>query len=219
MARGIGLEDLREVFKDKRTHIAVAKIEQLSLVEDRSVLKCRVLVYPELREVICRMSWEVVGHESGLFSFPEVDDLVLVAFADGDDDTAHVIKRLTSKEEKIPVTAIDGSFVMKSRQSKNLILTANEAKLLLSQGDTAPTENLVLGQQLKALLSNILSQLKSLSEEIKTHTHIGNLGYPTDAPIDSLAFQQFSDEFDNLKESPVEDEGILSKFAFTEKGS
>ena len=219
MATGPGLEDFREIFKDQRTHIAVAKILQISMVSDRSYLKCLVSIFPEERQVVARMGWDSVGTDSGIFCFPEINDLVLVAFADGENETGFIFKRLTSQEEKIPLTAVDGSMVLKSHPGKKLWLTANGSHLHLSQGDTAPAENLVLGQQLKTLLVNILTELKTMATTASTHTHTGNLGYPTAPPTQASDFATNGTNFDNLKSSPVNDNTILSSFAFTEKGS
>lgn len=211
------LEVLREIFKDNRLHISVGKVLKTSLVSDKSALRCNVSIWPEQREIIANCAWDAVGPGSGFYQFPMPNDLVLVAYADGDDDQAFVFKRLSSKEDSIPANAAGGNTVLKSLAQKALWLTGQE-NLYLSKGDSTPSENLVLGQQLKALLSDILSQLADLSMAISTHNHIGNLGYPTSPPNQAGDFVAFQGEFDNLKSSPVEDEAILSDFAFTEKG-
>lgn len=212
------LEIFREIFKDNRLHISVGKILKTSLVSDKSVLRANVSIWPEQREIIADCAWESVGPGAGFYQFPVPGDLVLVAYADGDDDQAFVFRRLSSKEDSIPANAVGGNTVLKSLADKILWLTG-QGNLYLSKGDTVPTENLVLGQELKTLLVDILTQLSDLSLKISTHTHIGNLGYPVSAPNEAADFITIQGEFDNLKASPVEDEVILSDFAFTEKGS
>lgn len=230
MAAGTDLEQFREIFKDQRQHIAVAKIVRLSMASDRSVLMCEVSVWPEERIIIAQMTWDAVGPESGVFFFPVVGDLVLVAFAEGDVEHAFVIKRLTSREDKIPLKAGEGDLVLKALTGKLGWISA--FKIYLTKSHTAPTENLVLGQQLKTLLSGTLAKLQALSNkvealstEISTHTHAGNLGYPTSPPNTAAAFTSLAtdftglgEDFDAFKTSPVDDEAILSDVAYTEKG-
>lgn len=212
------LEKLREIFRDPREWIGMAKITKVSASEDRSVLRCLVEVMPEKRPAVARMSWDFVGPNSGIMAFPAVGDLVLIAFVDGQPDQCFVVRRLTSKEDKIPLRAMDGDLVLKSLAGKNSWLTS-DAKILLSHGDDEPTQNLVLGQELKTLLSEVLSKLADLSLKLSTHTHSGNLGYPTSPPTQAADFIELQQEFNAKKSSPVDDQKILSDFAFTEKGS
>lgn len=213
------LETLKEIFKDQRQHIAIGKILKTSLTNDQSTLKAVVEVWPEQREVIATVAWGAIGPNAGVISFPLAGDMVLLAFAEGDDDLIYVIGRLTTKEDRLPTNALYGDTVLKSLEAKALWITATMGELFISRGDSQPNENLVLGQQLKNLFIDILTQLKELSDKVSTHTHAGNLGYPTSAPNEAADFINIGSQFDNLKSSPVEDETILSDFAFTEKGS
>lgn len=226
------LELFKEVFKDKKSHVVLGKIKQLSVLSDRSALKCLVSIFPDQREVVARMTWAMTGPNSGIVEFPSVNDLVLVAFADGENDYAFIISRLSSIEDKLPLKALDGHLVLKSKAGKQAWLTS-DAKIYLTKGDTVPTENLVLGQQLKALLSYLLAQLaeqsdqlKTLSTEIANHQHTGNLGYPTSPPLTAVPFTTAATQMDTKKTnyqtkkaSPVDDQVILSDLSFTEKGS
>ena len=202
--------------RDRRIHIAIGKITQLSLVDDRSSLKALVSIWPEEREIVTRMTWDAVGPESGIFQFPVVGDLVLVAFADGDDNSAYVIRRFTSLEDKIPLNAVDGHTVIRSLAGKKAFVTS-DTNIHLGRGDDVPTENVVLGQQLKTLLSDVLTELKTLCTTLASHTHVGNMGYPTAPPLQAAAITASGTLFDNKKASPVNDEEILSDLTFTEK--
>jgi hypothetical protein len=71
-------------------------------------------------------------------------------------------------------------------------------------GSKASSENMVLGQVFKDFAKQLLSALA-------VETHIGNLGYATDVPINKA-------DYEALKASPIEDEAVLSDIAFTEKG-
>lgn len=214
----LDLESLRMIFADTKTHISIAKIKQLSVASDRSFLKCLVSIFPEQREVVARMTWAMTGPESGIVEFPEVDDLVLVAFAQGDPDYCFIISRMTSSEDKFPLKATEGHLVLKAKSGKQLWITSNN-KILLSKGDGTPAENLVLGQKLKTLLSTLLEKVSTLSDKVSSHTHVGNLGYPTDAPIQAGDFTSLKSDFDALKANPVDNSAMLSDIAFTEKGS
>jgi len=202
MGKPLDLEALRAVFADPAVHIALGTISQLSLADDRSGLKALVSLFPNQREMVCRMTWEAVGPESGIFAFPEAGDLVLVAFAEGDANQAFVIRRLTSREEKIPERATEGDTVVKARSGKRSWLTGDE--LRLSRGDDLPTEPLVLGNVLKELLGDLL-------QAIATHTHTSAPPGVLTTPPTNVA------EFTALQTSPVNDAGILSDFAYTEK--
>lgn len=226
------LEFFKEIFKDKRSHISIGKIKQMSLAADRSFLKCLVSIFPEQREVIARMTFSLAGPDSGIAELPAIDDMVLVAFADGDNDYAFIITRLTSVEDKIPLNSANGDFVIKAKAGKKAWLTSN-TRINLSKGDTEPTENMVLGQELKTLLISTYDKLKMLNTKLNslalkdsTHTHSGNLGYPTSPPnqasdFATLAadFTAIGNDFDALNTSPVKDQKILSNISFTEKGT
>lgn len=227
----LDLESLREVFSDRRSHIAIAKILRVSVATDRSFVRLLVTVFPEQIEYIAKMSWDIVGSDAGVFQLPSVEDMVLVAFADGDSNQCYVIRKLTSKQDTIPLRAAEGDMTLISLAGTNLWVTSNE-KIYLTKGTTVPTENLVLGQELKTLLVNLLVELKKLTEkvddlstEVSTHSHAGNLGYPTSAPNEAAAFvalatavEEIGTALNELKASPVEDQKILSDLAFTEKG-
>lgn len=229
--KALDLEALRHIFADKRLHIAVGKITKSSVISGRASLRCFVSIWPEEREIVAMMTTPSSGPNSGLFSFPVPGDLVIVVFADGDPDQAFVVSRLTSKEDTIPQTAVDGATVLRALLGKKLWLTSN-TRINLSVGDAEPAENLVLGQVFKTMMSFVLGQLadqadklKQLSDTLSIHTHAGNLGYPTSPPNEAADFITKMNEFDvkktnfeEQKASPVDDELILSDLAFTEKG-
>lgn len=71
-------------------------------------------------------------------------------------------------------------------------------------GSQVAANPLVLGTELKDLLQQLLQLLS-------THTHVGNLGSPTSAPIEAAQFTQFKTDF-------VDNDTIFSETNFTEKG-
>jgi hypothetical protein len=203
MPVGNELEMLRELLSDNAIHIAIGKITGLELASDRSVLRVKVAMLPENREVVARMTWEQVGPESGIFGFPVVGDLVLLAIAEADINQIFVIKRMTSKEDKIPLQAVDGSTVIRALAGKKTHVISDEAILLGRGGETDPDEPLVLGNVFAEAYS---SDLQATAQ----HKHIGNLGYYTTVPDNASTFV-------SLKASPVDDEEMLSDISMTEK--
>lgn len=196
------IEELREIFGDSRTHIALAEIQKLELSSDRSVLRAQVLILPDAREIVARVAWDATGPDAGNFTFPNQGDWVLVAFAEGSPHDPFVFKRLTSKSDTIPTQAVTGDAVYRALAGKKAHLLS-DTRINLGRGGSEPTENVVLGQVFKEMMSEFL-------QIFAEHKHIGNLGYYTPPP------DNFNEAL-TLKSSPVDDEAILSDVSFTEK--
>lgn len=203
--KNFDLEALRSVLRDESLHIMLGIVKVVAVSPDRSTCRVRVAVLPEQREIVATMTWEAVGTESGFYMLPQPNDLVLVAQAEGDVEQAFIVKRLSSMEDKIPQNALDGSIVLKSIPGKKTWITS-DTRINLTKADGSPTENLVLGQQLKQVLSTLIKTI------YVQHKHIGNLGYFTAVPDNAP-------DATNLSTNNVDNEGILSAIAFTEKGS
>jgi hypothetical protein len=210
-----GLNDLKEIFKDRSLHIYVGQVAQLFLAQDRSFLKVKVKVYPEERHIIATMSWENVGSDSGDFEFPAIGDMVLVANSEGDDDQAYIIRRLTSKEDKIPAIAATGK--VQSARNGNKFWNISDTRINLSRGQAEPAENIVLGQVFKSFMTELLAELKTMATTLAQHTHVGNMGSPTSPPEQAGDFSANGAKYDGLKASPIGNEAILSSLSFTEK--
>lgn len=203
MAQGnFDLELLREILRDKRVHLALGTIKRLEMAQDRSVLRVELSLFPEERTSICRMSWALTGPNAGFFQLPVPGDLVLAAFAEGDEEQGIVISRLSSKEDVIPPEVDSGDLIARALAGKNARLVS-DTKVLLGRPNNVPTEPLVLGLVLQQLLSEWL-------EAESIHKHLGNLGYMTAVPDNASDFTGF-------KSSPVDDGEILSDLSFTEK--
>lgn len=210
MPKKAQLELMKKLMQDDRSWISLGKIVQVYPVSPNSSrLRVRVQRWPELMETIATMTWEDVGPESGIFSFPSVNDLVLMAFAEGSADEAFVIKRLTSGEDKIPIQALDGDLCLRSKDGKKLKIVSNE-KVSLQRGtnENDAEQALVLGGVFQSMMSTVL-------EAIANHVHPytwtsgaggGNTSPPTNAGT-----------FSGQKASPVDDGAILSDLSFTEK--
>lgn len=212
----IDLEGLKQILGNNQTHLVLAVIEKLELATDSSVLKAKCKVLSQNRIVIARVTWGAIGPNAGLIQFPVVGDLVLLAFGEGDDEQGYLIARLSNKTDTIPQTAQDGSTVLRALAGLNAWLTSDTA-IYLSRGDDAPTENLVLGQVFKTMMSAVLAELKALCDTLAAHTHVGNLGYPTAPPQQAGAITSHGGVFNAKKANPVDNEAILSDLSFTEK--
>lgn len=211
-----GFEDLKKILRDDSLHLAIGAIKKLHVASDRSYLKVEVTIFPEGRNIIATMTWESVGPNSGDYEFPEPGDMVIVGNAEGDDDQAFVLKRLSSRTDKIPAAAVAGDKVHRARAG-NKYWNVSDTKIFLARGDTAPTQNLVLGQVFKTMMSNLLAKLKLHAQNDADHYHIGNLGYYTSVPVNQLDYLTRKDEYNTIKTSPVDDESVLSDLSYTEK--
>ena len=136
----------------------------------------------------------------GFSSHPPLESEVLVLFPGGD-RTAGIIIKAEDRSTRVKNLSVGESVVYNAH---GLRVFLKEGAIHIGQSDSS-TENLVLGQELKSLLSQTLAAIAS-------HTHTGNMGSPTSAPLNAGTFT-------SLKSSPVDDEGILSDVAFTEKGN
>lgn len=94
-------------------------------------------------------------------------------------------------------------------------------------GSEGSSENIPLGQVLKGLLSDLLTELQTLSQElatvslnISTHTHLGGIIPPPDNAAAFVASQAAATLVKTaltlLQSSQVDNEAILSHRAFTE---
>jgi len=211
-----GMGELKELFRDDRSHIEIGVIKSLHLAEDRSYLKVQVNIFPENRIIVATMTWDMVGPDAGLFTFPSPDDLVLICFAEGSDDQAFILKRLASKVDTIPEQALTGDTVLAALSGKKTWINS-DTKINLAKGATDPTENVILGQEWKTFMITLMTKLITTLDTLKNETHIGNLGYDTSIPKQTSIYDGLKSDLETLKASPVEDEKVLSDLTFTEK--
>ena len=195
------LQQLKEIFRDDRLHMALAVVKSLDFSADRSVLRCMVQMLPEGINMVARMSWDAVGPDAGMFQFPSANDLVLISFANGHEDECYIIRRLTSKEDKIPVQAADGHLVMRALAGKKAYVQST-LKINLSKTGEGAEQNM-MGNTFRDAYSEHL-QIDS------EHYHIGNLGYFTQPPFQAQ-------EYLDIKASPVDDGLMLSDLVHLDK--
>ena len=217
-SKPLDLELLREILGDKKTYSAVAKVLDTELASDRSVLFAKCNLLTQDRIVIAKVAWDSCGPNAGFFQFPQIGDLVLVEFPEGDNEQALLTKRLSSKSDTIPPQASSGDSVVRSLAGKNLHLLSDTLTLLGRGGENDPEENLVLGQVFKTLMSTILQKLDDMATDLAAHVHISSIpGAYTSVPASAAVYTGLAEDFADLKADPVDNEDVLSDLAFTEK--
>lgn len=223
------IDKLKQLLFDDRIHICLGIVKKLYLAEDRSYLKASVSVLPENREIIATVTWDSTGPNAGDFDFPDPEDLVLIAQAEGDDNDAYIIRRLTSKIDKIPEEATTGDKVHKAKVGKKY-WNESDTNIYLSRSGTAPTENMVLGQRFKSTYSTHLDEVVSALEKLETqitkvaaHVHFA-FGVPTSAPSNAAEMTAIKDQITTIRENLIDlkaekvtNDFILSDLSFTEK--
>jgi hypothetical protein len=235
----MNIDVLKSLLKDDRLHVGLGLIKNLHLAQDRSYLKVTLSVLPEERQIIATMTWDNTGPSSGDFEFPSINDLVLFAQAEGDNDQAYVIRRLTSREDRIPEEAVNGDKVSRAKLGKKYWNVSN-TRINLSRSGTEPTQNLVLGQVFKTAYSTHLGQIATALTEIlayitefKAHTHaVVGIGDPinqvptlsydltlSNAGVSAIesAINGVKSALEGIKASPVDDSAMLSDLVFTQK--
>ena len=200
------LEFLRELFKDDRLHIGIGTITQLGLSLDGNKLRAQVNLLPENREVVCMMTWDDIGR----ITFPEVNDLVLVAFCDGHPDEAHVIRILTTADEPIAKFAQSGHTITNSRPGKSNYI-GSDTKISLGRIDIDGTEPLVLGNVMVNALTALIKAFTDNAGDIADNVTVGPC--TLNAAV-VTALNQFKATY--LTASST---NIISTIAFTERGS
>jgi len=221
---------IKEIVSQSNLKVSIALVKAIHLASDKSFLKVTCETFPGGQEIVARMTWQAVGPNSGDYQFPVVDDLVLIVYAEDDEDSAFVVSRLSSKVDKIPTNAANHDRVIKALLGKKVWITSDE-KIYLSKGDSAPTERLVLGDTFKGTyaddIQNTIDALNEISDQIQeevTHFHIGFLGIPTAPPNNAVAMAAIKVNLDaviaslsTLKSSEVDSDDFLSDLSYTEK--
>lgn len=212
MNNDVDLETMREIFKDVRQHISIGKIVQLGLADDHNTLRVQCLMYPDQeREVVAEMTWDDIND----CDMPEINDLVLLGFADGDDQTGYVIRFLSTIEEPIPSEVASGAKVVRSRSGKKLYIGGDTTMVegnsigIGKKGHT-PSEPLVLGNVLVSMLTDLLT---ALTQSPLGETNLST-GITTLDPGIVSALNQIKSTYLTTSSS-----NIVSQVAFTERGT
>ena len=239
MSRRIDLEGLKAILNNDVTTLAIAKVQKVEVLEDFSVARALLMVFPEEYEVVARVSFPHANMGGGFFTLPNKDDLVLVGFVNKDE--VFIISYLSSKDDLIPKTVKEGHTVLRASPKKHLEL-ASDTKGYLSKGaDTRPTEPLVLGAVLKTMLTELITNQKLLATKLDELTDMvalgdmimstapGNPAAPN--PAKAASITTFRDsikttaasvikKLEKIQQDYITDESknIVSKLWFTERG-
>lgn len=210
------LELLRQMMKDQRLHFGVGTIAGIALSGDQSILRVLVTLLPENRQIVAEMSFADVS----VVTFPEIDDLVGVAFADGDQDEAWVLKIFNTSEEPIPQFAQGGDTVVYPRPGKKLYL-GSSTKVGIGRPNIDPTEPLVLGSVLQTYLNAIVTRLDAILDAIEDNPPLTTApGDPVDTTelVAALELVRTGIKTDKITYLDTAGSNILSQIAFTERG-
>lgn len=212
------LEFLREMFKDSRLHVGIGTIVDLGLSTGLGILRVKVNLLPENREIIAEMTFSDVNS----VTFPEINDLAIVAFVDGHPDEAFVIKLVNNSEEQIPTFARSGHTVTYSRPGKKAYL-GSDTKVGIGRPDVEPTEPLVLGTVLQTYLEALEGHIKALIDIMKATpatitTAPGVLGVVNPAYTTAVAAIETALDADKSTYLTTTSSNILSQIGFTERG-
>ena len=176
---------------------------------------------------VARCAWPSTGPNAGIYHVPAVEDIVILAMVEGSEQGNYIIGRLSSKDDPMPARAWNQeekktALVVKAREMEELQLTGQ--RIDLTQGDELGSENLVLGQQYKLLLTDILDHMKALIEAhnglvsaFNGHNH--NYAATTSSGLTAAPGSQgmdFTGMTDDLK-GRLDD--TLSLVGYTEKGA
>ncbi len=218
----IDIELLREIFKDERLHVGLALVDKVTVADDLTSVAVECSLLPENRKIVVVETWESVGEGTCNGDIPDVKDLLVVVMADGDPDRAYSIRRLSTHEEKLPEQIKDGHYVLKAKPGKKLYL-ASDTKVVIGKGLSPDSlEPLVLGLAMVQALNDVITQIKALSDAVKSGpVGIGNLGAPVPTfPALIASLSGVSSALVALKSqyliSPATN--ILSQKNFTERG-
>lgn len=219
---GIDLNELKQIFQDERLHFDIGQIDSVETAIDASVMRCKVITFPDQDVIVCRMSWEFVGPNAGLYAEPQPGDMVLFAFADGNQQQGFIIKRLTSREDTIPIrAAILKHWVLQALSGTELSLSSDTG-IYIDRGGLLPAdEPLVLGSVLKDAQESLYDQMIDfLDKLIAGPMAIGDLGGSTPTHptlIINLTVIKAQVALDKLVYVTTAATNWLSQIAFTER--
>ncbi len=158
------IEALRSILGDRRVHLTLALVSKVEVLPDRSACRVQILTLPDGLEAIATCGWAAAGPEAGVYAIPVPNDLVLVAYVDK--DSAYVISRLSSPEDKLPTRAANGHTIVAALAGKVTHLTSDTSVRIGRGGSSDPTEPTVLGNVMKSGLSTLLDKLTTLLDKL-----------------------------------------------------
>jgi hypothetical protein len=199
------LEFLREIFKDTRLHFGIGTITKLGLSMDQSTLRVMVNLLPENREILAEMTFNNIYDGE----YPEINDLVLLGMADGDQDEAHVLKTLNTPQEPLPKFMQGGHTVKYSRPGQKLYL-GSDTKVGIGHAGNEQSSPLVLGDVLINCVTDILNAFLTPSS--------GSIGQCALGPV--VLDPAVTTALNNVMSKYVttSSTNIISQIVFTERG-
>jgi len=130
---------------------------------------------------------------------------------------------LAGKADSIRLIARDDVRIQNQNNGSSITMTSDGDVIIHSTGNVKigsknAEEALVLGAQFLDFATKVLDELSSLQDSLKKHKHPTSHG-PSGPAFNLAEFAQIQQKFNQLKESPISDEAIISDFVFIQKES
>lgn len=219
---GMDVEFLRQALADNRTHISLAVVKKVEVLLDLSGCQVQVMTLPEKLEVIATVCWAACSQGGFLGAIPVADDLILLAY--DEQGLAHVVSRLSSSDDKVPMQAKLGHMVVKAADGKKSYLQGD--KVLIGKPDITglidPDEPLALGNVLVDLLTYLVGQYDDLLDKliagpIAMTTTPGSPAPTYPALVTALAIKKVDLALKKTLYLTASATNIISQTAFTER--
>ena len=229
------LQTLISALKARETDLHLEIGEVLAVRATQNEAFCDVEFLSDDSNITCQVASSGAGDNAGIYFLPQIGDLVIIGCMAGSIDYAYIIARVSTEMEKIPMPALAGHAVVRSRPGKHTWVSGDRVNI--SKGDSVPSEGLVLGEQFVAyaseMLQGIVDSLAGLQDAVNgvitaynDHEHIAPSGGGTTtspemqkpvAPAPAAKVANSINDLKRLKSSPIDDKMILSNIAFTER--
>ena len=124
--------DYAGMMTDRRTGLTLAKVTNIKDEQKLNRVKCLPIGWEETNETDwCYVMSPMGGNDSGAFFFPQVNDLVVLAYLDGDPHRPIVLGAFWNTEVKSPLTVQDGKaeeYMLKTPKKIEMKLTDTDKK-------------------------------------------------------------------------------------------
>jgi hypothetical protein len=179
------LEALREMLAGNRIHLTLARVDSVEVLADASGARVTCTTLPHELEMVAVVTYSMTGPETGIYGgMPIADDLVLVGLTDA--DSAFIVARLNTTDEKLPAQAVLGHLIAKARAGKKAYIASDTGVYVGRGGAVDAAEPLILGAVMKSYMTDMktrvndsLNKLVALIDKlIAGPVGVGNLGNP-----------------------------------------
>lgn len=187
--------DSAGMMTDRRTGLTLAKVTNIKDEQKLNRVKCLPIGWDDTNETDwCYVMAPMGGNDSGAFFFPQVNDLVVLAYLDGDPHRPIVLGAFWNTEVKSPLSVQDGKaeeYMLKTPKKIEMKLTDTDKKqkvtLTMPSGTvlTLDDENSKVSIQDKKGDNALTMDLKGGNVTLKAKTKISIEAGKTALTLDS----------------------------------